>query len=138
MKLVGWETNLPNFISEQKTHKFRRGKTDCVNFVLDWIKICTGKVVFNQEYKSIKQAKEILKEFNKKDLLDIAKDIAKKNNFKEINITFAQRGDVVFLKTDEELGGTMGICVGEKSIFRAKKGIEHRPTDSCDLAWRIE
>ena len=90
------------------------------------------------EYKTIKEAKEILKEFNKKDLLDIARDIAKENNFKEIDTSFARRGDVVFLETDEELGGTMGICSGEWSIFKAKVGQEKRLTNTCNYAWRIE
>ena len=51
-------------------------------------------------------------------LLDIAKDIAKQNNFKEIHTNLARRGDIVFLQTKEELGGTMGICQGEQSIFK--------------------
>ena len=87
---------------------------------LGGIEVIIGKKVFDREYKSLKEAKKILKEFNKKDLLEIAQDIAKENNFAEINTSFARRGDVVFLKTDEELGGTMGICQGEYSIFKAK------------------
>ena len=69
----------------------------------------SGKKVFDKPYKSIKEAKEILKEFKKKDLLEIAKDIAKENNFKEIHTNLARRGDVVFLKTKEELGAKFGL-----------------------------
>ena len=65
-------------------------------------------------------------------------DIGKTNEFKEIDCVYAQRGDVVFLKTKEELGGTLGVCIGQKSIFRAKAGVETRNTTSCDYAWRIE
>ena len=138
MRVDNWDTKLSNYIIEQQKIKFKRGKSDCVNFVIGAIEVVTGKKVFDMEYKTIKEAKEILKEFNKKDLLDIARDIAKENNFKEINTSFARRGDVVFLKTDEELGGTMGICQGEYSIFKAKVGQEKRLTNSCDIAWRIE
>ena len=102
------------------------------------IKTITEKLVFDMEYKSLKDAKKILEELNKKDLLDIAMDIAKDNNFKEIDCVYAQRGDVVFLKTDEELGGTLGVCIGQKSIYRAKNGVETRDTNSCNVAWRIE
>ena len=84
------------------------------------------------------EAKKILNELNKKDLLDIAKDIAKENNFEEVNTTLARRGDIVFLKTNEELGGTMGVCIGEKSVFKTKNGQETKPTNKCDIAWRID
>ena len=118
--------------------KFKRGKSDCVNFVIGAIEVVTGKKVFDMEYKTIKEAREILKEFNKKDLLDIARDIAKENNFEEVNTTLARRGDIVFLKTNEELGGTMGVCIGEKSVFKTKNGQETKPTNKCDIAWRID
>lgn len=138
MRVDNWDTKLSNYIVESSNKKFKYGKADCVNFVLGAIEVVTDKKVFDMEYKTIKEAKKIILEFNKKDLLDIARDIAKKNNFKEINTSFARRGDVVFLKTDEELGGTMGICSGEWSIFKAKIGQEKRLTNTCDYAWRIE
>lgn len=138
MRVDNWDTKLSNYIVESLNKKFKYGKADCVNFVLGAIEVVTDKKVFDMEYKTIKEAKKIILEFNKKDLLDIARDIAKKNNFKEINTSFARRGDVVFLKTDEELGGTMGICSGEWSIFKAKIGQEKRLTNTCDYAWRIE
>ena len=138
MRVDNWDTKLSNYIVEQSKTKFVRGKTDCVNFILGGIEVLIGRKVFNREYKSLKEAKKILKEFNKKDLLEIAQDIAKENNFEEINTSFARRGDVVFLETDEELGGTMGICSGEWSIFKAKIGQEKRLTNTCNYAWRIE
>ena len=138
MRVENWDAKLSNYIVEQSKTKFIRGKTDCVNFILGGIEVIIGRKVFDREYKSLKEAKKILKEFNKKDLLEIAQDIAKENNFEEINTSFARRGDVVFLKTDEELGGTMGICQGRYSIFKAKVGQERRLTNSCDIAWRIE
>ena len=138
MRVDNWDTKLSNYIVEQSKTKFIRGKTDCVNFILGGIEVIIGRKVFNRQYKSLKEAKKILKEFNKKDLLEIAQDIAKENNFEEINTSFARRGDVVFLETDEELGGTMGICSGEWSIFKAKIGQEKRLTNTCNYAWRIE
>jgi len=138
MRIENWDTKLSDYIQKQQLIKFKRGKSDCVNFVIGAIKTITEKVVFDMEYKSLKDAKKILEELNKKDLLDIAMDIAKDNNFKQINCIYAQRGDVVFLKTDEELGGTLGVCIGQKSIFRAKNGVETRDTNTCNVAWRIE
>jgi hypothetical protein len=138
MRIENWDTKLSDYIQKQQLVKFRRGKTDCVNFVIGAIETITGKIVFEQEYNSLKDAKKIIQELNKKDLLDIAKDIAKENNFESIGCVYAQRGDVVFLKTNEELGGTLGVCIGQKSIFRAKAGVETRNTTTCDYAWRIE
>ena len=138
MRIENWDTKLSDYIQKQQSIKFKRGKSDCVNFVIGAIKTITEKLVFDMEYKSLKDAKKILEELNKKDLLDIAMDIARDNNFKEIDCVYAQRGDVVFLKTDEELGGTLGVCIGQKSIFRAKNGVETRNTNTCDYAWRIE
>tara|TARA_R110000796_G_scaffold78749_1_gene175541 strand:- start:314 stop:730 length:417 start_codon:yes stop_codon:yes gene_type:complete len=138
MRVENWDTKLSDYIQQQQLVKFKRGKSDCVNFVIGAIKTITKKTVFDMDYKSLTDAKRILQELNKKDLLDIAMDIAKENNFKEINCVYAQRGDVVFLKTDEELGGTLGVCIGQKSIFRAKNGVETRNTNTCNIAWRIE
>ena len=138
MRIENWDTKLSNYIISQQDKKFVRGKTDCVNFILGAIEVITEKKVFKRQYKSIKEAKKILNELNKKDLLDIAKDIAKQNNFKEIHTNFARRGDIVFLETKEELGGTMGICQGEQSIFKFKAGQEKVPTNKCSIAWRIE
>jgi len=138
MRVENWDTKLSDYIQQQQLVKFKRGKSDCVNFVIGAIKTITKKTVFDMDYKSITDAKRILQELNKKDLLDIAMDIAKENNFKEIDCVYAQRGDAVFLKTDEELGGTLGICIGQKSIFRAKNGVETRNTNTCNIAWRIE
>ena len=135
MRIENWDTKLSDYIQKQQLVKFRRGKTDCVNFVIGAIETITGKIVFEQEYNSLKDAKKIIQELNKKDLLDIAKDIAKENNFESIGCVYAQRGDVVFLKTEEELGGTLGVCIGQKSIFRAKAGVETRNTTTCDYAW---
>lgn len=138
MRVDNWDTKLSDYIQKQQQIKFKRGKSDCVNFVIGAIETITGKVVFDMEYKTIKEAKEILQQFNKKDLLDIAMDIGKENNFIQIDCVYAQRGDVVFLKTEEELGGTLGVCIGQKSIFRAKNGVETRDTNTCNFAWRIE
>lgn len=138
MRIENWDTKLSDYIQKQQSIKFKRGKSDCVNFVIGAIKTITEKLVFDMEYKSLKDAKKILEELNKKDLLDIAMDIARDNNFKEIDCVYAQRGDVVFLKTDEELGGTLGVCIGQKSIFRAKNGVETRNTNTCNVVWRIE
>ena len=78
MRVENWDTKLSNYIVKSASKKFRYGKADCVNFVLGGIETIVGKKVFDLPYGSIKDAKKIITELNKKDLLDIAKDIAKK------------------------------------------------------------
>ena len=69
---------------------------------------------------------------------ELINEFMEENNFKQIHTNFARRGDIVFLETKEELGGTMGICQGEQSIFKFKSGQENVPTNKCSIAWRIE
>ena len=32
----------------------------------------------------------------------------------------------------------MGVCIGEKSVFKTKNGQETKLTNKCDIAWRID
>ena len=62
MRVDNWDTKLSNYIVEQSKTKFVRGKTDCVNFILGGIEVIIGRKVFDREYKSLKEAKKILKD----------------------------------------------------------------------------
>jgi len=64
MRIENWDTKLSDYIQKQQHIKFRYGNSDCVNFVIGAIKTVTGKVVFDTEYKSIKDAKQIIQELN--------------------------------------------------------------------------
>ena len=140
MRVVDWEKKLDEQVQKLiKSEKFIRGKNDCGSFVVKVINALTNKEVFKKEYKSLKEFKRILKKFKKKDLLDLVNDIALQNNFKRIDVDKAQRGDVLYY-TDEksELNGTVGICIGDRSIFSSKDGIHIKLNNSCTIAWRIK
>ena len=47
------EVCLPVIIEESGMNLFKRGKSDCVNFVIGAIEVVTGKKVFDMEYKTI-------------------------------------------------------------------------------------
>ena len=102
------------------------------------IETITGKKVFDFKWKSLKDGKAIIKKLKKKDLLDIAKHIAKENNFKLIDIKFAQRGDVLYYKDEFDWDGTLGVCIGDKTMFNWKKGISLILNNQCKYCWRIE
>ena len=139
MRVNNWASKLELIIEETKNkEKFVFGKNDCVTFVINSIEAITGKKVFDNKYKTIKDAKEIIKSLKSKDLLDIALKIAKENNFKVIDIDKAQKGDVFYYIDKTDLDGTLGVCIGENVMFNWKKEIALIPKNNCKIAWRIE
>ena len=139
MRVENWDSKLQKVIKETiDKEKFNYGKNDCITFTLKCIETITGKKVFNHKWKSLKDGKAIIKKLKKKDLLDIALHVAKENNFKLININFAQRGDVLYYKDEFDWDGTLGVCIGDKTMFNWKKGISLILNSQCKYCWRIE
>ena len=139
MRVENWDSKLELLIKETvNKDKFIFGKNDCATFVINSIETITGKKVFNNNYKNIKEAKKIIKSLKSKDLLGVALTIAKENNFKVIDINKAQKGDVLYYKDTKDLDGTLGICVGEKIMFNWKESIVLMDKIYCKMAWRIE
>ena len=139
MRVNNWASKLELIIEETKNkEKFVFGKNDCVTFVINSIESITGKKVFDNKYKTLKDAKEIIKSLKSKDLLDIALKIAKENNFKVVDIDKAQKGDVFYYIDKTDLDGTLGVCIGENVMFNWKKEIALIPKNNCKIAWRIE
>ena len=139
MRVNNWASKLELIIEETKNkEKFIFGKNDCVTFVINCIEAITNKKVFDNKYKTIKDAKKIIKSLKSKDLLDIALKIAKEHNFKVIDIDKAQKGDVFYYIDKTDLDGTLGVCIGELVMFNWKKEITLIPKNNCKIAWRIE
>ncbi len=139
MRVANWEQQLQLQINNIVAYdKFIRGKNDCGTFVINCIEAITNKKVFKKKYKTLSGFKRILKNLKKKDLLDLINQIAKENNFKRIDISKAQRGDVLYYKDNRDLEGTVGICVGDRALFNWKEEIAVVPNINCEIAWRIE
>ena len=140
MRVENWDSKLELTIEKTKNkEKFIFGKNDCVTFVINSIESITGKKVFDKKYKTLKDAKEIIKSLKSKDLLDIALKIAKEHNFKVIDIDKAQKGDVLYYTSStSDLNGTLGVCIGEKVMFNWKENITLIEKNNCKIAWRIE
>ena len=139
MRVENWTSKLELVIKELKNkEKFIFGKNDCLTFPVKCIEAITGIKVFNNKYKSIKEAKKILKKMKSKGILDVALENAKKYNFKEIDIDKAQKGDVLYYKDTTDLDGTLGVCIGEKIMFNWKESIVLINKADCKIAWRIE
>ena len=139
MRVENWESKLEQVIEDTKNKpEFKYGKNDCITFTLNCIEGITGKKVFDKQWTSLKDGKEIIKKLKKKDLLDIALHIAKKNNFEEISINKAQRGDVLYYKDEYDWDGTLGVCIGDKTMFNWKKAIMVIDNNKCSKCWRIK
>jgi hypothetical protein len=140
MRVDNWDSKLELVIKELKNkEKFMLGKNDCLTFPIECIETITGIKVFNNKYKSLNEAKKILKKMKSKDILDVALESAKKHNFKEIDIDKAQKGDVLYYTSKaSDFNGTLGICIGESVMFNWKKAITLIPKNNCKIAWRIE
>jgi len=139
MRVENWASKLELVIKELKNQeKFIRGKNDCFTFVIDSIQAITGKKVFHKKYKTLKEAKKLIKILKCKDLLDVALKITKENNFKIIDIDKAQKGDVLYYRDKGDLEGTLGICIGEKVMFNWKENIVLIEKNYCEKAWRVE
>jgi len=60
-------------------------------------------------------------------------------DFKEIDISKAQRGDILYYKSDKaDFEGTLGVCLGDKVMFNWIQGINLRLKEDCITAWRVE
>ena len=139
MRVNNWASKLELIIEETKNkEKFVFGKNDCVTFVNNCVEIITGKKVFNKKYNSLKDFKIILKKIKSKDLLSLALKIAKENNFKEVDISRVQRGDILYYIDKTDLDGTIGVCIGSSTMFNWKQGMCLISNDKCQIAWRIE
>ena len=139
MRVENWDSKLQKVIRETiDKEKFNYGKNDCITFTLKCIETITGKKVFNHKWRSLKHGKSIIKKLKKKDLLDIALHVAKEHNFELIDINFAQRGDVLYYKDEFDWDGTLGVCIGDKTMFNWKKGISLILNNQCKYCWRIE
>jgi len=139
MRVENWESQFQGVLHKLLYKgKFKHGKNDCVTFVIENIEAITGKKVFNKKYKNLKEARKIIKNYKQTSLLTIALQIAKDNNFKEIDINRTQRGDVLYYIDKRDLDGTLGVCIGDKVMFNWQDGITIVEKEKCIKGWRIE
>ena len=140
MRLENWDSKLQLIIEETiNKEKWALGKNDCLTFPIKCIEAITGIKVFDNKYKSLKEAKKILKSMRSKDILDVALKNAKKYNFKKIDISKVQKGDVLYYRTDKaDFNGTLGVCIGESVMFNWSESINLKKKEDCLIAWRVE
>jgi len=139
MRVENWDSKLQKIIRETiEKDKFQYGKNDCVTFTQKCVEAITGKNIFKHKWKSLKDGKALVKKLKQKDLLSAALWVGEQNNFKLIDINFAQRGDILYYKDEFDWDGTLGVCIGSQTMFNWKKGISLVLNSQCKYCWRIE
>jgi len=118
------------YIEGTMPKSFEYGKNDCALWSFKYVKILSGIDLVSKyqgKYKTWAGGRSALKKYGDKNLITYLN-----NNFKEIQPSYAQRGDLLMLR------GAVGICQGRFSYLLNKKGVVHRPTLDCKMAWRVE
>ena len=116
----------------------RWGKDDCCLFACDIIKAIT-KVdpanSFRGKYTSALGAYKEIKKQGFRGVMDVAEKRCAENNWPEIPILTAQRGDVVCaLFNNQE---SLGIITGDSAAFVGEAGYIYLTPESALKAWRI-
>jgi len=140
MRVENWESKLNKIIKDTiNKKKFVIGKNDCITFPVKCVETILGKKIFKHKWKSLKDAKKLIKKLQSKDILDVVLQSAKEHNFKQIDTNKAQRGDVLYFKHDTaDFNGTLGVCIGNEVMFNWSKNINLKLKEDCNIAWRIE
>lgn len=136
-RFQNWPVLLAEFVQSHIHSPFEWGKNDCCLFACDWINLATGidpAANIRGKYDSALSAARVLGEFG--GVQGVAESKCIEHGFPVVNINFSQRGDIV-----TNLGWTgesLGVCIGAKSAFTGKDGLELYPTLSCVSAWSLK
>ena len=138
-----WPTRLVNFIAKAQRLSFswgeKNGGHDCGLFAANAIEEMTGRDPaswFRGRYSTKIGAYRALKKFSGGGIEEAACRISDENNFPEIPVLTAQRGDLVLLCTRE--GHALGICVGAHiACARPGFGLTYISLSHAERAWRV-
>ena len=128
MRLDGWEKRLNEYLST--VGPFEWGTNDCCLFAANAVVVITGKD-YAKEYRGYKTAKGALSKL--KDLG--VEGVATKALGEPKPPAFAQRGDVVAVKTGDEIA--LGICIGAKIAAVGQDGLIMLPLSEALKAWSV-
>jgi len=130
-----WPDRLAEFMKREQNRPFAWGESDCALFVCDCILALTGEDLakdFRGRYTTQRGAYRVLKRIGKVSSLE---ELATKNLGPPIQVSYAQRGDVVSIPTS--LGTALGIIVGIGAMFKSPSGLVMSDRNNCLQAWRV-
>ena len=127
-----WPSLLAQFIEARREQPFAWGSNDCCIFAANWVETCTGvdhALAWRGRYSSGLGAARFLDEAGGVEALVDALGLQR------VAPQLAGRGDIVAQETGR--GMTLGICLGETTVFVAKTGLVFGPISNVETAWRI-
>jgi hypothetical protein len=128
MRYEDWEKRLNDYLNT--VGPFEWGANDCCLFAANAVMAMTGED-YAKEYRGYKTAKGALGKL--KDLG--VEGVATKALGESKPPLFAQRGDVVAVKTNEEIA--LGICIGAKIAAVGQDGLVMLPMSQAIQAWSV-
>lgn len=137
-KFPDWEERFIKVLEELRTTEYEYGTHDCCISVANCVLAITGVDLASEfrGYNSEKEAGAFKK--THKGVLGIAKKIMKDYSCEEVPRLFAQRGDIVLIKS-VEVGMVAGIVdlSGRRILTAAKIGWHTWPLEAAQRAWRL-
>lgn len=135
-RLDNWEQVYFEWLEVSMKKPFKRGEWDCMICACDVIEKMTGTYLSEGligSYSNKSEADKIIKDhYGLENWISL---IMLENNWPEIPILFAQRGDLLMLKFGTYL--VPSICIGQFSVLLSSKGLRYYQINKAFRAWRI-
>lgn len=159
-RVSGWERVLADQIARAARTPFAWGEFDCALFVCDVAAALTGKpdpaAWFRGKYSDGRGAFRAVKKFVREEgcgtsgsvaVFEVMIDkITAANDWPEIPVAHAQRGDIVLIREPKPgIGwaedikglGALGVVTGPLAMFTSPAGVLPARTRLADRAWHI-
>lgn len=138
MRVENWAGILAGEIEKAESEPFEWGVNDCCLWVSSVVKAFTGvdyALGFRDSYTTEAEATAIIKGMGDDGtLLSAVRFLL--SDLEEMNINFAQRGDIVLATIAGNQ--TIGIATGSGIAFKTFDGLIRLPRSKCDIAWRVK
>tara|TARA_R100000388_G_scaffold93140_2_gene77212 strand:+ start:495 stop:914 length:420 start_codon:yes stop_codon:yes gene_type:complete len=135
-RVDNWQIAFAEEISKPRV--FQWGINDCCLFACDVVKILTNidpADTFRGKYSTALGAYKELKKQGFSGVLDVANKRFAQNNWHQVSLALAQRGDVACAFFERQ--HTLGVVTGENAIFVGDNGYVNLPVQDCVRSWRI-
>lgn len=135
-----WQIDMANAIVAAGTMPFAWGTNDCCLFVCDVILAMTGVDLgtdYRGKYTTAEEAAALISEATGGGgVEELAEQICAANDMPEVEVNFAQRGDVALHDTD--IGPCLGIVDHEGGTYLSEShGLLYLPRSDIRRAWRV-
>ena len=134
MRIEGWESLLNEHIEQAKGIVFEWGMNDCALWAADWVNKATGND-FASQWRGLYTTEAELNALMAERELELPGDIADDVGLPQMDVPFAQRGDIVLVRQGRRKA--LAGCVGAEIAAPSKAGLESLPISVAINAWRI-